>query len=103
MHHCIFHSLPVTGPCRAAFPRWYYNIDSHKCEQFIYGGCNGTKNNFDTKAECEGSCTTNTGKQGWYSLVLHIFNSERDVLYEEKNPDFLFVGQKMDEFFSPLY
>ncbi|CAH3137112.1 unnamed protein product [Pocillopora meandrina] len=44
------------GPCRAAIPRFYYNSDTGECEQFIYGGCDGNANNFDTKEECEKKC-----------------------------------------------
>ena len=62
MHHSILYSLPEIGECRAALPRWYYNINSGKCEQFIYGGCGGNENNFGTNDECEGNCTTNTGE-----------------------------------------
>lgn len=46
----------VTGPCRAAFRRWYFNRMSGRCEMFIYGGCRGNANNFNTKAECEQKC-----------------------------------------------
>lgn len=46
----------VTGPCRAAFRRWYYNAKLGKCVQFIYGGCQGNKNNFKTKKACQRRC-----------------------------------------------
>jgi len=68
------YSLPETGECRAAFPRWYYNMDSSKCEEFLYGGCGGNKNNFKTKDECEGNCTTNTAKGGLYINYMLFLN-----------------------------
>ncbi|XP_078346264.1 PI-actitoxin-Aeq3b-like [Oculina patagonica] len=46
----------VVGQCRGAFPKFYYNKDSGECEQFIYGGCMGNENNFETKEECEERC-----------------------------------------------
>lgn len=46
----------VVGPCRASFPRWYYNQAVKKCLKFIYGGCEGNMNNFRTKAECKKRC-----------------------------------------------
>ena len=50
-------NLPkVTGPCRAAFRRWYFNKAKGICERFIYGGCRGNANNFRTKQECEQKC-----------------------------------------------
>ncbi|CDW57127.1 Kunitz BPTI domain containing protein [Trichuris trichiura] len=45
------------GPCRAAFTKYYYNKDTKQCETFIYGGCKGNANNFETKAECESRCS----------------------------------------------
>ena len=47
---------PVTGPCRAAFPRYFYNTTSGKCELFTYGGCQGNRNNFETVTECTKEC-----------------------------------------------
>jgi hypothetical protein len=42
--------------CTAAFRRFYYNTITKKCELFIYGGCGGNSNNFDTKKECKAAC-----------------------------------------------
>eukprot|EP01084_Bolivina_argentea_P091351 164449_1 len=50
-------NLPkVTGVCRAAIPRYYYNADTYRCEEFIYGGSNGNDNNFETLYECHQLC-----------------------------------------------
>lgn len=46
----------VVGKCRAAHSRWYFNKETKKCENFIYGGCGGNSNNFMTKMECEDFC-----------------------------------------------
>lgn len=49
--------LPAkVGNCRAAIPRYYYNSKSGECEMFLYGGCDGNENNFETKEECENKC-----------------------------------------------
>ncbi|CAH3121599.1 unnamed protein product [Porites lobata] len=40
----------------AIIPRYYYNPRSHSCERFIYGGCQGNANNFETVDECKRSC-----------------------------------------------
>ncbi|XP_037959678.1 kappaPI-actitoxin-Avd3b-like [Teleopsis dalmanni] len=44
------------GRCFALFHRYAYNAENHKCEEFIYGGCAGNKNNFDSLEECEQKC-----------------------------------------------
>ncbi|XP_042318257.1 eppin-like [Sceloporus undulatus] len=51
---------PMTGPCKARMPKFYYNWKSKKCEEFIYGGCFGNLNRFDTKEKCQRTC----GKPG---------------------------------------
>ena len=46
-----------TGPCRAAFKKWFFNVATGQCELFIYGGCMGNKNNYDSIESCKQSCT----------------------------------------------
>lgn len=47
---------PDTGLCRGYFPRYFYNANSGKCEQFVYGGCGGNSNNFNSLFQCQQSC-----------------------------------------------
>ncbi|XP_070620419.1 putative Kunitz-type serine protease inhibitor isoform X2 [Erythrolamprus reginae] len=50
--------LPKTvGPCRASFPRWWYNATSQTCQEFIFGGCKGGANNFVSKQDCFRMCS----------------------------------------------
>jgi len=49
--------LPEAGLCLGYFPRYYFNIDTGLCEEFIYGGCQGNENNFHTMAECHAHCS----------------------------------------------
>ncbi|XP_041733425.1 tissue factor pathway inhibitor [Coregonus clupeaformis] len=51
----------VVGSCRAAFPKYYYDVTNQTCKLFIYGGCDGNGNNFHTQEECEGACSGVTG------------------------------------------
>ena len=47
---------PKTGPCKAAFRRFYYNASSGTCKRFVYGGCKGNANNFTTLKTCQNAC-----------------------------------------------
>ncbi|KAK3578488.1 hypothetical protein CHS0354_007741 [Potamilus streckersoni] len=54
---CPICNLPVKpGPCKGSFKRYYFNIHTCQCEEFIYGGCQGNENNFDTIEQCVKSC-----------------------------------------------
>ncbi|XP_074133404.1 kunitz-type protease inhibitor 2 isoform X2 [Sminthopsis crassicaudata] len=46
----------VTGPCRAAFPRWYFDSEKNTCVHFIYGGCRGNKNSYLNLEDCMTKC-----------------------------------------------
>jgi hypothetical protein len=45
-----------TGPCNAYFPKYGFNPTNLYCQRFIYGGCGGNDNSFDTLSECEATC-----------------------------------------------
>ncbi|XP_068440177.1 amyloid beta precursor like protein 2 isoform X2 [Clinocottus analis] len=45
-----------TGPCRASMPRWHFDMSQKKCVRFIYGGCAGNRNNFDSEEYCMSVC-----------------------------------------------
>ncbi|KAF1525131.1 Eppin, partial [Eudyptes chrysocome] len=46
----------VCGSCKALFRRFFFNASSQQCEEFIYGGCGGNRNNFETEGECSQAC-----------------------------------------------
>ncbi|KAA9357257.1 BPTI/Kunitz domain-containing protein [Larkinella humicola] len=43
---------PESGPCFAAFTRYYYDPSEKVCKSFVWGGCGGVVP-FETLAECE--------------------------------------------------
>ncbi|BFZ03063.1 hypothetical protein BsWGS_06102 [Bradybaena similaris] len=47
---------PEVGPCKALVPRIYYNPETAQCEKFIWGGCDGNDNNFETLEDCLDFC-----------------------------------------------
>ncbi|XP_008505181.1 eppin-like isoform X5 [Equus przewalskii] len=46
-----------TGPCLGLFQRWWYDKKYDTCSTFIYGGCQGNNNNFQSKAVCQNICS----------------------------------------------
>ncbi|XP_076108990.1 tissue factor pathway inhibitor-like [Mytilus galloprovincialis] len=36
------------GPCEGSFTRYYYKDQTEQCEKFVYGGCDGNGNNFQS-------------------------------------------------------
>ncbi|EGV93011.1 Kunitz-type protease inhibitor 2, partial [Cricetulus griseus] len=51
----------VVGRCRASIPRWWYNVTDGSCQPFVYGGCEGNGNNYQSKEECLEKCAGVTG------------------------------------------
>ncbi|KAB0395859.1 hypothetical protein E2I00_008460 [Balaenoptera physalus] len=45
------------GPCKAMIKRFFFNIHTQQCEEFIYGGCEGNQNRFESLEECKEKCT----------------------------------------------
>ena len=47
------------GPCQESSSRYYFNVKTGVCEEFMYGGCAGNENNFATIDECKRLCNPN--------------------------------------------
>ncbi|KAK4885313.1 hypothetical protein RN001_001584 [Aquatica leii] len=47
----------VSGQCDGYYPKWYYDSERKTCSQFVYSGCLGNSNNFETREECLQLCT----------------------------------------------
>ncbi|KAJ7393360.1 Nidogen 1 [Desmophyllum pertusum] len=76
-----------TGPCRAYIIRYFYNKTTERCERFVYGGCHGNKNNFESYKECISYCHSET---------------KCEKLHEEANRADRYVPQcKADGSFEP--
>ncbi len=49
--------LPADGgPCDGICPRFFYSVETHRCELFYWGCCGGNFNNFLTLQACESNC-----------------------------------------------
>ena len=50
-------NLPKAGgPCEAYIPSYFYSMQTGQCESFVYGGCEGNVNRFDSRMQCEQKC-----------------------------------------------
>ncbi|UYV74464.1 mig-6 [Cordylochernes scorpioides] len=76
--HCG--DTPDSGPCRGLFKRYYYNNKTDSCQEFVFGGCGGNRNNFrqleDCQHECKRRCCQFSG------AYLGLFVASRPVLLE---------------------
>jgi hypothetical protein len=56
-----FCSLPQdSGVCLAYIPRFWFNSATGRCEAFVYGGCGGNENNFESASDCIDACAPGT-------------------------------------------
>lgn len=47
---------PLPGRCDQNITKWHYDPYVGECQQFIYSGCDGNRNNFDDRRSCESAC-----------------------------------------------
>uniref|UniRef100_A0A8C7IAS0 Amyloid-beta A4 protein n=1 Tax=Oncorhynchus kisutch TaxID=8019 RepID=A0A8C7IAS0_ONCKI len=47
-----------SGPCHAILERWYFVPEKGTCAPFLFGGCGGNRNNFDSEEYCLSVCST---------------------------------------------
>ncbi|XP_008516785.2 tissue factor pathway inhibitor isoform X2 [Equus przewalskii] len=71
------------GPCRAMIKRFFFNIHTQQCEEFVYGGCEGNQNRFESLEECKEKCIRVYPKKS---------RRTEGTLQKEK-PDFCFLEE----------
>ncbi|XP_033109473.1 fibrillin-1-like isoform X4 [Anneissia japonica] len=52
--HCLLPKNP--GICLALFNMFYYDAAAKQCRSFVYGGCGGNGNRFNTYKDCQDTC-----------------------------------------------
>ncbi|XP_045052178.2 tissue factor pathway inhibitor [Desmodus rotundus] len=73
------------GPCRALLKRFFFNIFTRQCEEFMYGGCEGNENRFESLQECKEKCVRDYLKKP---------GKAKTALQKEK-PDFCFLEEEV--------
>jgi len=48
----------ATGNCQGSLPRFYFDLSTRTCQPFVFTGCEGNSNNFESFVECEEACPT---------------------------------------------
>ncbi|XP_075988450.1 trypsin inhibitor-like [Anticarsia gemmatalis] len=49
--------LPIDGGiCMAHMEKYAYDVVEKRCRLFVYGGCTGNDNRFDSLEECQAVC-----------------------------------------------
>ncbi|CAM9133353.1 unnamed protein product [Lampetra planeri] len=47
-----------SGPCHAMLERWYFVPHKGRCAPFLFGGCGGNRNNFESEEYCLAVCSS---------------------------------------------
>ncbi|XP_017265749.1 amyloid-beta A4 protein-like isoform X1 [Kryptolebias marmoratus] len=47
-----------SGPCHAMLQRWYFVPEKGRCAPFLFGGCEGNRNNFESEEYCLAVCSS---------------------------------------------
>jgi hypothetical protein len=48
---------PESGSCDAYIPSYYHDAATGLCRSFVYGGCDGNANRYDTLEACQSACS----------------------------------------------
>ncbi|XP_043655362.1 kunitz-type serine protease inhibitor mulgin-4 [Drosophila teissieri] len=64
---CSFIANP--GPCNGLFEMFAYDFANNVCVEFIYGGCGGNPNRFQTKRECIHLCDALSDEEDEEAIV----------------------------------
>lgn len=48
--------------------RWYFIPEKGRCAPFLFGGCGGNRNNFDSEEYCLAVCSSSCKSQDWSRL-----------------------------------
>ena len=59
----------VSGSCNERLARYYYDGATYKCRMFLFFGCAGNSNNFESLEECGWTCEKGNMRNGLLNFV----------------------------------
>lgn len=62
----------IHGPCTGYYPSFYYDTDRNICSQFVYGGCLGNNNRFETMESCQELCVVDRALRKYLKIFENI-------------------------------
>ncbi|KAL5010540.1 hypothetical protein ScPMuIL_012845 [Solemya velum] len=83
------------GPCRGSFTRWHFDRDSKTCKTFLYGGCRGNENRFDTKEDCIELCTKQKGHNGLSAELTDILEEDMERMMKKQKTNSLELSSSL--------
>ena len=60
-----------SGPCNDYLPTWGFNKTVGLCQPFVYSGCEGNDNRFETKDACDHKCGPKGKNINFYFTHIH--------------------------------
>ncbi|KAI6206638.1 hypothetical protein M3Y94_00935300 [Aphelenchoides besseyi] len=94
------------GNCNQPQTRFYYDSESQACLPFVFAGCNGSLNNFETETACSKFCigvgqTLNDDTEQIYSLGFTLTGplrrSKHTDAFNERLRDYLMATFQLDD------
>ncbi|KAH6925355.1 hypothetical protein HPB50_003896 [Hyalomma asiaticum] len=64
------------GVCKDYLPRWSYDHEKDTCSGFVYGGCRGNANRFESCLQCMRRCSGRDHRLRYCILQTEKFNDE---------------------------
>lgn len=75
----------ASGRCRAIIFKYYFDEATSTCQQFVFTGCGGNDNRFDSMADCERMCPTLPESETASGIILTL--PEEDELIKSEGND----------------
>uniref|UniRef100_A0A8C5HGJ6 Amyloid-beta A4 protein n=1 Tax=Gouania willdenowi TaxID=441366 RepID=A0A8C5HGJ6_GOUWI len=61
-----------SGACHDMLERWYFAPEKGSCVPFLFGGCGGNRNNFDSEEYCLAVCSSSCKSRDWSQKPLRL-------------------------------